>query len=191
MDIADALSQLADIHLPQQPGYWPLAPGWWVLAMLLLALAGYAVWRGVQRWRLQRRYKSAFNELEKCKAQLHSAASGAEPDMAQRLSYVNDVNSVLRRVALLHFSQETVAGLSGKNWVDFMQQHDRSGRLAGDLAQVLAEGRFAPTSDVDTHELHAMAHHWIKNLYMARIKPNTSNIDSTSSTTSPAVDHHA
>lgn len=191
MDIADALSQLADIHLPQQPGYWPLAPGWWVLILLLLALAGYGAWRGLQRWRLQRRYKSAFNELEKCKTRLHSATQGAEPDMTQRLSYVNDVNSVLRRVALQHFSQQAVAGLSGKNWVAFMQQHDRSGRLTGDLAQVLAEGRFAPTCDVDTHELHAMAHHWIKNLYMARIKPNTSNINSTTSTTSAAVDHHA
>lgn len=188
MDIADALSQLADIHLPQQPGFWPPAPGWWLLAVLLLALAAYSIWRGLQRWRLQRRYKSAIGELEKCRAQLLSAAQAGTPDMAQRLSYVNDVNSVLRRVALLHFSHETVAGLSGNAWVDFMREHDHSQRLTPELAQALAEGRFARQYDVDTDALHTMARDWIKNLYMARIKPGATTNEPT---TSAAVDNHA
>jgi hypothetical protein len=188
MDIADALSQLADIHLPQQPGFWPPAPGWWVLALLLLTLAAYGVWRGLQRWRLQRRYQSAINELEKCRLQLLTEALGNSPEISRRLSYVNDVNSVLRRVALLHFPHESVAGLSGNTWVDFLRQHDHSRRLTPELARVLAEGRFARQCDVDTDALHSMARDWIKNLYMARIKTSAINDESPTRTT---VDHHA
>ena len=32
-------SKLADIHLPEAIGFWPVAPGWWiVLALMILAI---------------------------------------------------------------------------------------------------------------------------------------------------------
>jgi len=189
MDIADALSQLADIHLPQQPGYWPPAPGWWLLAAALLALAFYGAWRAQQRWRLQRRYQGAISELQKCRLQMLAAAGNGEPDMQSRLSYVNDVNSVLRRVALLHFPAHQVAGLSGRAWTDFVALHDKNALMTPDLANALAEGRFAPRCDVDINALHTMAQNWIKTLYMARIKAENLKTDTTESST--AVDYHA
>jgi hypothetical protein len=189
MDIADALSQLADIHLPQQPGLWPPAPGWWLLAAALLALALYGAWRAQQRWRLQRRYQGAIRELQKCRRQMLASADNDEPDMKSRLSYVNDVNSVLRRVALLHFPAQQVAGLSGRAWTDFVAQHDKNALMTPEIAIALAEGRFAPRCDVDIDALHTMAQSWIKTLYMARIKAEKLKTDSTQSST--AVNNHA
>jgi len=193
MDFADALSEMADIHLPAEPGFWPLAPGWWVLAALLLALLAYGVWRLHQRLQLHRRYRSALHELDKCQAALQASAGPDGPTMAQRLSYVNDVNSVLRRVALLHFEQSRVAGLSGQAWVAFIKQHDRAGRLTPELASALAEGRFAPRCDVDTQALHRMAGDWIRHLYMSRVKSRAKPGSATepSTTTRTTADHHA
>lgn len=197
MDFADALSEMADIHLPAEPGFWPLAPGWWVLAALLLALLVYGAWRLHLRLQLHRRYRSALRELDSCLAAMQASAGPEGPTMAQRLSYVNDVNSVLRRVALLHFEQARVAGLSGQAWVAFIRQHDRAGRLTPELAGALAEGRFAPRCDVDTAALHRMAGDWIKNLYMTKIKPGAAADSAPDSATKPSTrtrttaDHHA
>lgn len=196
MDFADALSEMADIHLPAEPGFWPLAPGWWVLAALLLALLIYGAWRLHQRLQLHRRYRSALRELDKCLAALQADAGPDGPTMEQRLVYVNDINSVLRRVALLHFEHSQVAGLSGQAWVAFIRQHDRAGRLTPELASALAEGRFAPRCDVDTQALHSMAGDWIKNLYMNRIKPGAAADSApkppkSSTPTRTTADHHA
>ncbi|MEX2335108.1 MAG: DUF4381 domain-containing protein [Pseudohongiella sp.] len=184
---------MADIHLPAEPGFWPLAPGWWVLAVLLLALLLYGAYRLHKRLQLRRRYRNALHELDKCLAQLQAG----EADMEQRLIYVNDVNSVLRRVALLHFAHSRVAGLSGQDWVAFIKQHDRSKRLTPDLASALAEGRFAPRCNVDTQALHSMARDWIRHLYMAKIRPDTDTNTDTKKSTDTAnriqttADHHA
>lgn len=193
MDFADALSDMADIHLPAEPGFWPLAPGWWVLAALLLALLVYGAYRLQKRLQLHRRYRSALRELDKCLASLQARAGHNGATMEQRLIYVNEVNSVLRRVALLHFAHDRVAGLSGQAWVAFIKQHDRAGRLTPELAGALAEGRFAPRCDVDTQALHVMARDWIKNLYMARIKPDAAaeTAPETTTRTRPTADHHA
>lgn len=193
MDFTDALTDMADIHLPAEPGFWPLAPGWWVLAALLLALLVYGAYRLQKRLQLHRRYRNALRELDKCLTSLQAGSGHNGATMEQRLIYVNEVNSVLRRVALLHFAHDRVAGLSGQAWVAFIKQHDRAGRLTPELAGALAEGRFAPRCDVDTQALHGMARDWIKNLYMARIKPDAAAETAPENTTRtrPTADHHA
>ena len=180
MDIADALSESADIHMPQQVGWWPLAFGWGILIALLLALAGYGLWRLFKRMQLQRRLNNAIAELDKCQVQL----AGHTDDMQQRLVYVNNVNSVLRRVALAHFPHTEVAGLSGRAWVDFLRSQGNPQEITTELGDALSQGRFAPSCDVDTDALHNMARHWIKNLYMTRI-------DNKTNSPGTATEHHA
>lgn len=163
MDFTDALSELADIHMPGDISWWPLAPGWWILAVLLLAAVAFSSWRLQQRTRLQRRLGGALSELDRARAILTTGDADAD------LQYVNQVNAVLRRVALLHLDAERVAGLSGQAWVDFLRSHDRAGLLNTELASVLAQGRFARRCNVNADELERMARAWIKNLYIARI----------------------
>lgn len=177
MDLADALSQLRDIHMPADTtGFWPLAPGWWALIVLLLALLGWLLWRFIKRQQLQRHIKSALNELERCRDTLlqHEAliAKGSPTvDLNQaRLDYVNGVNAVLRRVALLHFPASMVASLSGQAWVDFIAQQDQRNNLSDEQAKALAHGRFARKIQIDSEALYNMARHWINDLYIARIK---------------------
>ncbi|TFH72334.1 DUF4381 domain-containing protein [Gammaproteobacteria bacterium LSUCC0112] len=187
MDIADALSELADIHMPGEVSYWPLAAGWWVLAALLLALAIYGAWRLQKRLTLQKRLNAATSELANARQLLKAAG---ESDMANRLVFVNNVNAVLRRVALLHLEHKAVAGLSGQAWVSLLRQHDKAGLLDAELAQVLAQGRFAPRCDVDADALERMAREWIKNLYLAKLD-TASTTEPHKNKTSAAADNHA
>ncbi len=173
MDSADPLSQLADIHLPAEIGFWPPAPGWWVLLVLVLVVASFAVYRLLQLWQRKRRCTFALAELEKCYANYRkNHTDNAEAD--GKLDLVNDVNAVLRRVALKHFPESQVASLGGEQWVRFIREHSNAQLLDDELATALAQGRFARHCDVDTQKLHSMAQQWIKGFYLAKLVPTHS-----------------
>ena len=164
MDSEELLAQLADIHLPEPVSFWPPAPGWWVLALLLLVACIYLI-RRLQQARTRRKICDyALAELDKCYEQI---ANNADSDLdAAKLRYVNEVNSVLRRVALVHFPHSNVASLGGVAWVDFIRQKGDSSLLNEELTAVLSHGRFQTKCDVDTEALNALGHAWVKSLYL-------------------------
>ncbi|MEX1197065.1 MAG: DUF4381 domain-containing protein [Pseudohongiellaceae bacterium] len=161
---SDPLSQLADIHLPQQVGLWPLAPGWWILLCLLAALAVWGIILLRRRLHHRNLRLHALAELQRCRDALHSSP---DADSAQ-IDYLNAVNTVLRRVALAHYPRSTVAGLTGRAWVDFLRSHGTL-PLGEDTARALSEGRFAPRCDVDPDALQEAAGQWINSQYLSRI----------------------
>src|SRR5690606_36034616 len=76
---------LRGVHEPLAPPWWPPAPGWWVLAaVVLLLVAGWALWP----WRKARRRRLAGCLFEGTVA---AAASPAEPVAA--------ISALLRRAA--------------------------------------------------------------------------------------------
>jgi len=188
-DNGDPLSQLADIHLPDAVGLWPLAPGWWVVIAAVAVLA-YLLGRRAAALIVQRRIRHhALAELDKALAAYRTAStvSGADPQVT-KLNYVNEINGVLRRVSLKHYPQENPASLSGKRWVTFLRDHGDSSLLSEPLADTLSEGRFARHWDVDENALFQMAQRWISSLYLARIEPIRAPDDTSTST---AVSKHA
>ena len=111
MDSEELLEQLADIHLPTEISYWPPAPGWWILSILVVIGVIYLLKSYLARRHLQRVVKAALTELDNCYDNF-SRASG-DKIKESKLRYVNEVNSVLRRVALVHYPQSKVASLGG------------------------------------------------------------------------------
>lgn len=187
MDGTDPLSQLADIHLPEPVGLWPPAPGWWVLFFILCVLAYFASKRFYGAWRQRRICAFAIRELDKCLTQFREASAVAEADQqeAVKLNFVNELNAVLRRVALKHFPEEPLASLSGPAWIAFLRSHGDASGLSEPLAATLSQGRFAKQWEVDAQGLYRMAHQWISSLYLANI---SSKFKSTESST-PVSDH--
>jgi len=176
----DPLSQLADIHLPEPIGFWPPAPGWWVVGLIVLGLMIWAAIKVFSRLRQERRYRFARRELDACLRQYRqrSADASMNAESQARQDYINDVNSVLRRVALKHFNRGDVAGLSDRRWVDFIEHHGDASLMDDSLREALAQGRFAPKCDIDPLRLHEMARRWIKSLYSTKIgdRESTSNL---------------
>jgi len=173
MDSEDLLNQLADIHLPEPVGFWPPAPGWWILAVVLLIAAGLA-WRWYARERARREIVGhALAELDRCYQRYTAADGDSETADERRLRYVNEVNSVLRRVALVHFPGANVASLGGREWVDFIRENGDSSRLDDELAVALSYGRFQTRCDVNTEALYDLGQAWIRSLYSGI--PNTSS----------------
>ena len=166
MDSEELLAQLADIHLPEAVSFWPPAPGWWVLALLLL-VSGYYLARQLLRIRRQHKVcQHALAELSRC-YQGFARQGDADPN-ALRLHYINEFNSVLRRVALVHFPQSNVASLGGDAWVDFIREKGDSSYLNPEIAAALSYGRFQTECNIDVDAMNQMGRAWITSLYLGK-----------------------
>ncbi|MGL5335013.1 MAG: DUF4381 domain-containing protein [Enterovibrio sp.] len=92
---------LADLHLPPEPGIWPLAWGWWLVIIsnvLIISISIYSIWRYRQRHRAQ---KQALQKLDECKS-------------------IGQINALLKQAALSYFPRTQVASLTGMQWLRFL-----------------------------------------------------------------------
>lgn len=164
MDSEELLAQLADIHLPEPVSLWPPAPGWWILAVLLLIGLIYLGRQMVAARTRRKICEYALGELESCYQKLVGSNDTNLDEL--KLRYLNEVNSVLRRVALVHFPQSNVASLGGVAWVDFIRQTGDSTLLDDDIASALSHGRFQTKCDVNADALYGLGQAWIRSLYL-------------------------
>lgn len=163
MDSTELLAQLADIHLPEPVSYWPPAIGWWILAAIILVLLALLLRKLIARARQEKIYQFALNELESC----YDSYSHADPTLIDqsKLDYVNQFNTVFRRVALVHYPQTKAASLSGAQWVDFIRQKGESSLMSDDIAAALQYGRFQTKCEVDVDAMQDFGRQWIQSLY--------------------------
>ena len=105
---------LRDLHLPALTGWWPLAPGWWILIALALGGLGYLIWRAYQRFRRNAPRRKALSELRYLQAEY--AWSGDVISLGSKLS------TLLRRAMLAYAPRDEVAGLTGRNWLEWLDR---------------------------------------------------------------------
>lgn len=131
--------QLADIHLPAAPSWWPPAPGWWLLALLLLALSVALAWwlrRRTQRARLREMLR-----IELDTALTLTAAPGEEARQAAALS------TLLRRAALRFAPQ--AASLQGEAWLHFLDAADPAKPFSEGPGRLLLDGPYRASVDAE------------------------------------------
>jgi hypothetical protein len=149
----DPLANLRDIHLPQEPGWWPPAPGWWLLGALVLLTP--ILWRMIQAFRGRRRkprYRSAaLQELDQYYQAYQS--TGGKP------AFVQAVSALLKRVALQCHDPAQVAALSGRQWADFLTQ-DQDAAVRRNVRLAL-EQAYSREVSADAAALYRFAQTWI------------------------------
>ena len=125
---------LREIHLPESVGWWPPAPGWWFLPVLLL-LGLAAAWFG--RLLYRRRKYSAISMARKELAAIRSRYA-ADTDAGR---CVRSVSGLLRRVSISVFPRAESAGLTGDDWVAFLQSGSRQ-QASGNIGRLLLEAPY-------------------------------------------------
>ncbi|WP_439107528.1 DUF4381 domain-containing protein [Congregibacter sp.] len=100
---------LEPLRDPAAVHWWPLAPGWWLLALVVLSLMGYGLYR---LWRFHLRAaplragRKAFASLEQ--AELSNSEQASELGLLQR------------KVAIGVAGRKACAGLTGQEWAEFL-----------------------------------------------------------------------
>lgn len=169
MEAEDPLSELADIHLPDAVSFWPPAPGWWLVGALLLAALAYGGLLLFRRWQQQRRLAMALHELEQVYKLYTSWQQSSETDAGQAgLTLLHGCNSVLKRVALVHYPEQEVASLSGQSWLRFLDRTGATDAFSTGSARVLGDGSYRRSFAADNETCEAIVQavqQWIKRQY--------------------------
>lgn len=166
MEAKDPLSDLADIHLPEPVSFWPPAPLWWMLAALLLAGIAALGFQWFRRWQRGQRLQHALAEIRSAQ---HTWQ--AQPSEQTALALLYACNSVLKRVALVHYSEAAVAALHGKRWLNFLDESGNTTAFTTGAGSLLADGSYRRSLDADANTLTALlplVEAWVAAQYQPR-----------------------
>lgn len=142
------LSQLADIELPPEAGWWPLAPGWWWLGLfLVLAFICALVWAWL-RHRRRRYLREALSEL----ARLAEMATTTP-------AWYGELNRLLKRVARVRYPDAHTDSLSGHAWSQFLAD---TSSLGQDACQQLVRGAIQANTGLPHNEAVELTRQWIR-----------------------------
>lgn len=104
---------LRDIHLPEPISWWPIASGWWLLLACLIVLL-VIVFFAKKRYKRKQINREIQSEVEQIKKQFKQSKNKLE--LAQSLSVL------LRRTSISLYSEKNVAGLTGEQWLAFLDK---------------------------------------------------------------------
>lgn len=141
---------LHDIHLPVPVGWWPLAPGWWILCglLLLLVVASWIFRRFRQRRRLRR---LALRQLE-------------ELARLPEIQLVTALSRLLRQAAIVHFPRHETAGLTGQDWLEFLDRSFPDSPFTSGVGGCLRDAPYQPEAQIDGVALVDLCRRWLKKL---------------------------
>jgi cbb3-type cytochrome oxidase subunit 3 len=142
----DPLATLRDIYLPTQPHWWPPAPGWWLLAILLCAIAYWALGRAYAYWNANRPLRAARRIIDTLiDEETHANSSDA--------LLANQCNEVLKRVLVVALDIQPLAKASGADWLQALDVLGDCSEFSRGAGQALGEARFAAEVSINRLEL--------------------------------------
>jgi hypothetical protein len=147
------LSDLKDIHEPQAIGWWPPAIGWWILAIAIPLLIILLVW--IYK-RLTR--KTAIKTATKILADLK------QDKKRDNLALVGELSVLVRRVAISVAPRSKVAGLTGRQWLEYLDSSLKDAPFSKGIGQLLADApyRKKPVTEHELSQLFALCEDWFK-----------------------------
>lgn len=144
------LSGLRDIHAIAEPSFFPPAIGWWIVAGILICLILIG-WGWYRLYYMSTKQYAQRTLQHIMYAKLPTVALGAE------------ISKLLKRIALVRFPREQVAGLSGTDWSCFLYEHGGR-KLTKEQADFIAQSAFMPvqkTVAIDEKKLYTAVSQWI------------------------------
>lgn len=131
----DPLAQLRDIHLPQPVSLWPPAPGWWIVALALVLTLAVLLYCWLRHRRNNRYRRLALQELgQLSKTRDYSADT------------LRHLNSLLKRTLRAAPQAPAAAGLSGSEWLRFLDSSGNTREFSDGPGQLLVSAPYAPQS---------------------------------------------
>jgi hypothetical protein len=150
------LQQLKDIHLPKAVTTWPIAPGWIILSILLFCIVCYTGYR----WYSQRRKKYtahfALAKLNKLRALM--------VENPEKINIAAEISILLRRTALHYFQRDEIAGLSGKEWLCFLNRSGDTTHFTSETGYLLTDAPYQKNTLADLTPLFSLAQTWLKTI---------------------------
>lgn len=152
---------LRDIHLPEPISWWPVAPGWWLLLASLIVILVF-VFLTKKHYSSKQLNREIKTELEQIKRQFKKSNN--------KLELAKSLSVLLRRASISLYSEKEVAGLTGDQWLAFLDktQQEKSSssthKFTTETGKALITAPYLPESndfDFDTNALIKLCEHWL------------------------------
>ena len=105
---------LRGLHLPDAVGWWPLAPGWWLLIAIAIAAGAWLLRAWLRHYRQSAARRRALRQLEESRS---AYAYHGNP-----VTLGAEVSALLRRTMLAYAPRAEVAGLTGEDWLAWLDR---------------------------------------------------------------------
>ena len=148
---------LKDLHLPDAIGWWPLAPGWWLVIALLVIGLGLLLRSGLRRRSRAAARRHALGQLKHCRS--------AYADHGNSVQLGIEVSEILRRTMLAYAPRGDVAGLTGDEWLEWLDRDLAAPRFSQGAGRGLLELPYldpATVAEVDIDKLLAVVQERLK-----------------------------
>jgi hypothetical protein len=103
---------LRDLHLPDAISFWPLAPGWWIAIALALLGLGIALRRWLQARARGKARRYALRQLD--------VIVSDYDEHRNLITFGANLSELLRRTMLAYAPRSNVAGLTGEEWLNWL-----------------------------------------------------------------------
>lgn len=151
--------ELRDIHLPDPVSWWPLAPGWWIsllLIIILIAAAYIFIPKLIRKIKHQPASKLALAEFNLIQQQYKSQNN--------QQNLVQAISVLLRRVCMTYDSRQNSASLTGKAWIEKLNNVNPQHKFSDELIDVLITAPYQKHHDFNADLLLKQCEHWLKHL---------------------------
>ncbi len=146
------LSGLRDLHIPQDPGFWPPSNNLWIVLALCVAgiiflIIAFHLWQ-------KRPVVYAIKQYKK----ISQSASNNQ-------LYLKQVSQLLRQVSIAVYGRAKIAPLSDQKWQDFLL-NVAPGILTKEIAHLISFAPYQTNVPVVPHEkLNRLVPLWIKKVF--------------------------
>ncbi len=148
----DPLSELRDIYLPPLPPLWPPAPGWWLLSLVVIAAVVFGVRFALAAWRRARPRRAAVCAMAGLRRR-HESGEALDVLTAE-------LATLLRRAAMNRHPRVQVAGLTGRDWLEFLD--DDTHDFTEGVGACLVTAPYARAQAVDLDALLTLCETWVR-----------------------------
>ena len=155
-----SLQNLHDILIPYPVPFWPPAPGWYVLGAVVVIGIVWVTWRWFQSWRANRYRREALAELDRLEISVQ--------DDFSREAALRGLPELVKRTALAGLRRDHVASLSGKAWLEFLDQTGSTDAFTQGPGSLLLDFSYQTPSALERisekqiKELVSLIRKWIK-----------------------------
>lgn len=146
---------IRDIHLPELPGWWPIAPGWWLLLILIIVLVT------LLPWLLKKLRQKSLNQLASQEFMTIQSRYEQNHDKAR---LVQELSVLLRRTGMSLGSRQQAAGLTGTNWTGYLASLTSETHLATRFERLLSTDLYRKEPDFDAEDLLRCCQQWLQAL---------------------------
>ncbi len=152
MTVEELLLELRDIQSPPEPSWWLIAPAHWIAIVLLLGVAA-CIWLFFRRHKANHLAILADQELQRIRT-LYTRNQDSH-----RLAI--ELSRWLKQVAILAFPARRLESLSGRGWLEFLDESLGKNSFSDGIGQVFGSTIYSRQVNLETAQLVQLCEQWL------------------------------